>query len=52
MDTERAGGMRHSGSWHGRDAALAVVFGARSERCPSARWEETNDGPGGQVALG
>jgi hypothetical protein len=35
-----AGGARQSGSQRGQDAALAVGFGARSERRPGARVEE------------
>jgi hypothetical protein len=33
-------GARMSGSWRGRDVALAVGFDARSERCLGARAEE------------
>jgi hypothetical protein len=32
VDARRVGGERWSCNWHGRDAALVVDFGARSER--------------------
>jgi hypothetical protein len=37
MDIERAGGVRRSGSWRGRDVALAVGLSAQLERRPGAR---------------